>query len=237
MAERVFTKLTPKLFADLREALDPVKDQPLIHKLAKLQGGTFEAIVQDERQVTADQRAKIFAMIGDYCLFNYGYKNRATLASAELDMKQYFWQKTKREPFSLSNCSIDTASDFINCLIEFFYAWGIPWDFKTWDLLQGAPATMYYGIKYRVCCICGNEAQWAHVHAVGSGRSRKRVDHRGNYVMPLCFKHHQEQHQIGIWTFMDKHHIKGIKVDDEINAMLQYRHLTIVDADEVNKDD
>ncbi|MGV0167155.1 putative HNHc nuclease [Furfurilactobacillus sp. WILCCON 0119] len=237
MDERVFLKLTPKLFADIVDALDPVQDQKTIHRLAKLQGGLFEAQFRDERKITADQRAKIFAMIRDYCKSQYGWPFKETLAAAEMDMKLFFWEKTKREPFSFSDCSIDAASDFIEFLIEFFYEWKIPWARRTWDLLQGDPGRMYYGIKYRVCCICGNEAQWAHVHTVGMGRPRTKVDHRGNYVMPICVKHHNEQHNIGIWTFMDKYHIKGVKVDDEINAMLQYKHFSIDDTEDGDKNE
>lgn len=232
MEQRTFLKLTPKLFQAVLEQLDPNKDADVINRMAKLQGQTTEWLTHDDRQITSDQRAKIFAMIHDYCAFNYGWTDKHSMLSSEMDMKLYFWEKTKQEPFSLSNCSIDQASSFIEFLIEFFYEWRIPWATKTWDLLEGDPGRMYYGVKYRVCCICGNEAQWAHVHAVGSGRSRRKVDHRGNYVMPLCYKHHQEQHNIGIWSFMEKYHIKGIKVDDEINAMLQYRHLQIDDADD-----
>lgn len=231
MEQRTFLKLTPKLLQAVLEQLDPQQDRLTIQRLNKLRGQTTEWLTRDERQITSDQRAKIFAMINDYCKFNYGWARRDTMPAAEMDMKLFFWEKTKQEPFSFSNCSIDQASDFIEFLIEFFYEWRIPWAMQTWDLLANDPGRMYYGIKYRVCCICGNEAQWAHVHAVGSGRDRHKIDHRGNYVMPLCAIHHNEQHSIGIGTFMNKHHIKGVKVDDEINAMLQYRKFEIDDTD------
>lgn len=66
-------------------------------------------------------------------------------------------------------------------------------------------------VRSHACCVPGCpaiEVQFAHIRsAANSGTGLKPHD---CYGVPLCFNHHQEQHQIGQGTFEDRH---GIDLD------------------------
>ncbi|TLQ05445.1 hypothetical protein FEZ51_01945 [Pediococcus stilesii] len=185
--------------------------------LSKYEGGMMEIRITDPRQISAEQRAKIYAMFSDIDEAVGNYLPELT----KVQLKRQFCTDTLNEWFSLSDCSLELAKEFIDWLIEFCLAWNIPWATRTMDMIQGDYLLSYYGLKYRQCCICRKPAQIAHVHAVGSGRDRNKISHIGNYVMPLCDDHHKEQHRIGINTFMNKYQIKGVRVDQQVAEMLK----------------
>ena len=75
----------------------------------------------DGRHITAEQRKKVHATIRDIADYT-GY------LPEELKeiMKYQYMISTGEEYFSLSDCSIETAREFINTLLEFALEWGIP---------------------------------------------------------------------------------------------------------------
>jgi hypothetical protein len=186
------------------------------HRLSKYEGGLMEIKITDPRQISAEQRAKIYAMLGDidkaqeYCDVDYVKQFCKTIFCYE---KTIDW-------FSLSNCSMELASDFIAFLIDLCLRENIPWRTRTMDLINGDYWLCYYGLKHRQCCICREPADIAHITAIGR-TNRKKISHVGKYVMPLCRNHHGEQHNIGIPNFMRKYHIKGVLVNQEIAEMLK----------------
>ncbi|GEK28505.1 putative HNHc nuclease [Furfurilactobacillus siliginis] len=206
-------------------------------RIDKYGHGDVQVRIEDARKITTAQLKKTWAMIREVCMWqNDDAKSTKLMAETEQELKGEFYKERNEPEFSLSDCSLETANKFIDFLIMFCYREDIPWRSKTWDMIQGSYGAVYYGLKYRQCCICRNHAEIAHVHAVGSGRNRRTIDHRGNYVMPLCYMHHEEeQHLIGITTFMNKYHIKGIKVDDHIAKMLKLGNYRIIEED--NGDD
>ncbi|QYY86121.1 putative HNHc nuclease [Pediococcus pentosaceus] len=187
------------------------------HTLSKFEGGLMEIRIADPRKISNEQRAKIYAMLGDIDESVGNYLPELT----KKQLKRQFCADTLNEWFSLSDCSLELAKEFIDYLIQFCLAENIPWGTRTMDLIQGDYLLCYFGLKYRQCCICRKHAQIAHVHAVGSGRNRNKISHVGNYVMPLCDYHHKEQHRIGIPYFMRKYQIKGVRVNQEIAEMLR----------------
>ncbi|KRL07885.1 hypothetical protein FD38_GL002448 [Levilactobacillus zymae DSM 19395] len=135
--------------------------------------------------------------------------------------RMYALRKGLYENFSLSDCSIETASRFIEFLLEFCFENNIPFASQTVDAIREQYGWDIQCLKFHRCMICGRPADIAHVHAVGIGRNRNHISHVGNSVMALCRDHHQEQHRIGIKTFMQKNQLKGVRVTPEIAEMLQ----------------
>ena len=52
-------------------------------------------------------------------------------------------------------------------------------------------------------------------------KAHRKISHIGYQIMALCREHHNEQHNTGIWTFMRKYHIKGVRVTPELAEMLR----------------
>ncbi|NBA27999.1 hypothetical protein GVK83_10130 [Enterococcus hirae] len=173
---------------------------------------TVEVDVKDVRKITAAQRKFIFALCNDcddWMGIERGY------------MRQWFRDHFEfyygYDNFSLSNCSEEEATLFIDLILDFVFKHEVP-------LPKGIQINLipknqqhyfYLCLKYRICCISGQpHAEIAHYNAVGN-RKRKKVDHRKLLLMSLSHKYHMEQHQIGIKEFMNKYHVAPIYLDTE----------------------
>lgn len=186
-----------------------------INKLIKFANGkqpTVELLVDDGRHITPDQRKKIYALLGDYCIYT-GY----SLDEAKLFFKSMVADFFHTGMFSLSNCSETIASQMITTMLEFFFFEDIPFHTKIWDSLPDDFPRVMMCIKTKRCAICLKEhADIHHVTTVGMGRNRNKINHVGMYIEPLCRVHHTIFHTIGAKNFMMKYHIKPIKVTPEI---------------------
>ncbi|CAJ1227097.1 hypothetical protein LZY01_23650 [Levilactobacillus zymae] len=201
------------LIIDLNDVDPP--DRRLIEKNI---GQLVEVRFDDGRHITADQRRKVYAMISEVDRWCGNYIPELTKGQLK---RMYALRKGLYENFSLSDCSIETASRFIEFLLEFCFENNIPFASQTVDAIREQYGWDIQCLKFHRCMICGRPADIAHVHAVGIGRNRNHISHVGNSVMALCRDHHQEQHRIGIKTFMQKNQLKGVRVTPEIAEMLQ----------------
>lgn len=180
--------------------------------------------VEDRRTITRDQQNKAYAMLGEIDEHFGNYNVELTKAQMK---REYMIEREDYLPLSLADCSIRRAGEFIDFLIEFCLAWGVPFASRTLDLVQGCYGWELHCLENRTCCICGKPAQVAHVRTIGIGRNRDKISHIGNYVMPLDAICHHEQHVVGIHKFMMDNHIKGIKVTPKIAKMLKLGNWTI----------
>lgn len=104
------------------------------------------------------------------------------------------------------------ANSYLSWLLDFCFDNDVSFTTKTWDMLPNDYAMQRRCLEHRKCCICGKHADVAHVETIGMGRNRKHINHSGYYFMVLCRIHHIEQHKIGIHSFLQKYHIKPIKM-------------------------
>lgn len=183
-----------------------------------LAGSKAGLIYDDGRHITADQQRKVYALLGEIDRWSGNYMPNVTKRQMK---RQYIIHTGLYDGFSLADCSMSVASNFIEFLIEFCLSWNVPFASRTVDQLQGQYGWERSCLKFKKCCICGKHADVAHVHAVGIGRDRNHIHNVGNAVMPLCRVHHNEQHTRGIYSFMAKYHIKGVRVTPEISEMLR----------------
>lgn len=188
-----------------------------VDKLANGKQPLVEIEVSDGRRISVDQRSKIYALIGEISDWS-GYMVEKEAPGV---MKWQYLTETGREVFSLSNCTMTQANSYLSWLLDFCFDNNVPFATKTWDMLPNDYAMQRRCLKHRKCCICGNHADVAHVETVGMGRNRKHINHSGYYFMALCRIHHVEQHKIGIHSFLQKYHIKPIKLDDEDRKRLR----------------
>ncbi|MCS8620192.1 hypothetical protein EFO90_09040 [Lactiplantibacillus plantarum] len=193
-------------------------------------GDVVELGFEDGRTITAKQRDKCYALMGEINEWN----GNDDLELTKHQLKDAFChEKGIAVSFSLSNCSVTRANEFITFLIDFCIGWGIPFSSHLLDQVQGQYGWERICLKYKQCCICGKHADIAHVHAVGIGRNRDRISNVGNRVMPLCREHHQLQHRVGIKSFMKEFQVKGIEVTPEIQRELKIGNWHVSEEEDI----
>ena len=163
----------------------------------------------DGRSITNEQRKKAYATIRDMAEWT-GYPPEIM---KEI-MKYEFMIRTGEEYFSLSNCSVDLAREFISMLIEFSLEHGIQLSDLAINRTDDIGRYLYYCIKHKRCAVCGRKGEIHHVDTIGMGNDRRRVDDREYRKICLCREHHTEAHKIGISEFEAKHKVYGIVVKE-----------------------
>lgn len=173
----------------------------------------------DPNDISHKQRKLIFALLNDIEEWNgdpVEYRRHI--------LTQEFMALNNMDHFSLSNCSMQEAREFIDWILTFVFKYNVPIKHETSDLMKEDKNFIYMCVMKRKCVICGQgHAELAHYHAVGRGRNRNKIDHRDNKVLPLCHKHHMLQHDMGMKSFNDYYKLNNswIEVNDKINRMLK----------------
>lgn len=214
---KFFAKLQSIKGRELKAVLDDDINALRVDRLSNNKKPVIELEVSDGRTVSMDQRRKIYALISEISDWS-GYMIEK---EAPQVMKWTYLTETGKSMFSLSDCTMTEANNYLTWLLDFCFDNNIPFKTRTWDLLPNDYAMQYRCLTHRKCCICGNRAEIAHVEAVGSGRNRRHINHSDFHFMALCPVHHREQHDEGIDTFLQKYHIKPIKLDYEDRKKLR----------------
>lgn len=169
-----------------------------------------ELRLDDPRYISSEQRKKAYATIADIADW-YG---DVPEYMKEL-LKAYFIIEKDYPYFSLSNCSITKAREFIDYLIEFCFMHNVPLIEKALSRTDNVGKYLYLCLKYRKCVICGKDADLHHVDVIGRGHDRRKVDDSKKRKMALCREHHIECHTIGQEDFNEKYHVFGILYTEE----------------------
>lgn len=190
--------------------LDDVKDwqEQELTQLPRI-----ELSVDSEKEITIDQRKKAFAMLNDIAEYT-GY----SLREIEEMMKiRYISMLKNPKFFSLADCTRETATEFIQFMINFCLEQSIPFTTKVFDEIQQSYALRVQLLKHRICYVCGKvDADLDHVDTIGSGRNRRTVNQVGYYAWTLCRTHHNERHKIGVKSFAQKYQVIPIKLTKEL---------------------
>lgn len=177
--------------------------------MAKQNITEVELTLLDGRTITADQRKKVYALFRDISLYT-GY----TPDEVKEVMKADYISKTGAHEFSLSDCDVTTARQFIDHIVEFCLMHDVPCQDSLLDRCEDIGRYLYLCLVHRKCCICGKRAHIHHVDRIGMGANRKEMCHIGYEAMALCWKHHQEAHDSTKREFNERYHIFGIKLDE-----------------------
>ena len=193
--------------------LDKHIDKDLINKEIE----EIEIVLNDGRNITSDQRRKIFAIIRDIAIWNgdepeYIRKFLMFDYRATKDIKQ----------FSLSDTDITTARGFIEYLIGFCFIWNIPTKKPLNQYADDVEQYLYKCLEHKKCAICNANGEIHHVDRVGMGRNREKIVHEGLNAVCLCRKHHTEAHSNEVQLFK-KYHIRGILLDKYLCKKLNLR--------------
>lgn len=179
--------------------------------------GEIEIRLTDGREISAEQRKKIFALIRDisaWCGDEPEYIRQFTESEYRL--------QNGLEPFSLSDCDMSTAREYINYLIEFCFRHSVPTRDTLLNRTDDINKYLYSCLAHRRCAVCNDKADIHHIDAIGMGRDRTEIIHQGMDAIALCRRHHQEAHTRGK-IFFEYHHIYGIKLDEHLCKILNLR--------------
>lgn len=164
-------------------------------------------------QISPQQRKKIYAIFSDIDAQTGQGKE-----SIKYEMKRMFIKNNEYEMFSLSNCSKELASDFIEFLIGFCFQNGIELTDHPREAFENVERYIRLCLEKKICCVCGRSYSGDphHVDTIGMGHDRKKVDDSKKLKLPLCYEeHHPEIHTIGDKEFCEKYHVKPVIYDDE----------------------
>lgn len=156
-------------------------------------------------QITGPQRKKVYALLRDIGQY-LGYDTE----SIKKEMKNNFCYDNKYEIFSLSDCSKELASDFIEFLIRFAFENGVPLSETPKDYLNDIERYLAACLDNKICAICGQKAEVHHWDHIGSGHDRNKHDDSDLRKITLCREHHTECHSIGRDSFREKYKVYGI---------------------------
>lgn len=176
-----------------------------------------KVIFHDGRMINREQQKKIYAIIGDIADYNGDEPEYLKYL-----LKNDFLEVYGGEYFSLANCSVTAASDFIHFLISFCFAKNIPTRDTMLNRTDDIYKYLYTCLYYRKCCICNDKAEIHHCSGsrVGMGFSRNKIDNIGRNAIALCRKHHSVAHNAE-YDFFEKYHVYGIPLDNMLIKKLK----------------
>lgn len=167
-------------------------------------------IFDDGRSISALQRKKTYATIRDISEF--------TGDSPEY-MKEYlkysFIEAYGGRYFSLADCTMELARDFISYLIDFCFEQSIPTRDTLLNRTDDISRYLYSCLAHRRCAVCNFKGEVHHISGdkVGMGFNRNKIDNLGRRAICLCRKHHNQAHS-DEKAFFEKYQIYGIPLDD-----------------------
>ena len=164
----------------------------------------------DGRHISADQRKKAYATIRDIADWT-GYPPE----EMKERLKYEHMIRTGDPYFSLSNCSMDMAREFINTILEFALEWGIPLSENAIDRTDDIGRYLYFCLIHKKCAVCGKDGEIHHEDAIGMGNDRRKVDDSNYKKICLCREHHTTAHQMGVIRFRQMYKVYGIVVKGE----------------------
>lgn len=163
----------------------------------------------DGRMITVEQRKKAYATIRDIADWT-GY-----FPEEQKELLKYLHMaKTGCDYFSLSDCTVDEAREFINTIIEYAIENGVQLTDMGVNRTDDIGKYLYYCLKASKCAVCGRDGEIHHVDAIGMGNDRRTLDDSNHRKICLCRTHHTMAHQLGMQRFTDRYKVYGIIVKE-----------------------
>lgn len=180
----------------------------------------------DPNDISHKQRKMIFALLNDI----EAYTGDPVEYRRHFLTQEFKLYKNIIDNFSLSDCSMTDAREFIDFILSFIFKFNIPLRKETSSLMKEEKGFLYFATITKKCVICGKpNSDLAHHYHIGRGMNRQQMNHYGYEVLALCREHHSIQHKMGIRSFDEYYKLKDswIKVDERLNKMLkgqQYKY-------------
>ena len=92
--------------------------------------------LDDGRQLSAAQRGLLYSLFNDIRIWRGDSHKKIGVEKVKETLKESFCEAAKVSRFSLSNVSMEIASDFIDYVLDFTFVNGIPLTFKTIEMAK-----------------------------------------------------------------------------------------------------
>lgn len=169
----------------------------------------------DGRTISPEQRKKAHALINEIAEW-MGEIPEYVKRLVKMEFIVNSLQSLEKELFSLSNCDITTAREFITYLIDFMIEHDVPSKIPLYEQCEDIYRYVYSCALKKRCAISGRRAELHHVDAVGMGRDRDDIIHIGMRVLPLSREYHTLAHTKGNDWLLNEYHLEPITVDKQI---------------------
>ena len=176
---------------------------------------TVEIGLNDGRFISTEQRKKAYALMREISEYT-GETAELTKQQLKLDFVVNRMQALSKQIFSLSDCDMTTAREFITYLIDFILEYDIPIRQPLVSLCEDIEKYIYACLIHKKCCVCGQPAELHHCQRVGMGRNRDDIFQIGMFVLPCCRKHHSMAHAKPQEEFNKLFHVKPIPLTKEL---------------------
>lgn len=173
----------------------------------------LEPVLKD---TTTDlQRKHYWALIGDISEYTGDPKWRIVLNMKYLYMLEN--DVTKEPSMARNKMKRSEGAKLIQVIIDYCLDNGIPFRKQRWYETIDVSKMNFKLIMKRMCNVCGKPHSDIHhaTNLVGMGNKRANHNHADSTYLCLCREHHNEVHNIGLNEFMDKYHLKPIKLTEE----------------------
>ena len=189
-----------------------VPDESLDREIAQKQVESIEIRLNDGRQISNEQRRKIFAIIRDISLWS-GHEPEYL----RMYLTWEFMGISGSGLFSLEDVDMTTARKFITYLIGFCFDNDVPTKKPLLSQTDDNYDYLYLCLEHRKCAVCNKKnAEVHHVDRIGMGRDREQIVHVGLRAIALCpglDGHHEEAHRDQKKLF-EQNFVYGIKLDE-----------------------
>lgn len=172
----------------------------------------------DGRTISPEQRRKAYALLREIAEWSGDYLESVKDATKH-DFVRDHLQGLRKELFSLANCDMTTAREYISYLIKLVLTYDVPTHVPLIELCEDIQRYVYACLMHKKCAVCGKTCDLHHVDRVGMGNDRRSMSHIGLRCLPLCRDHHKEAHDHGDDELLVKYHLEPIKIDDKIARM------------------
>lgn len=169
----------------------------------------------DGRTISPEQRKKAYALINEIAEW-MGDLPEFVKRLMKMEFIVNSLRSLEKELFSLSDCDITTAREFITYLIDFMIEHDIPSKIPLYEQCEDIYRYVYSCALKKRCAISGKHAELHHVDAVGMGRDRDDIIHIGMRVLPLSREYHTLAHTKGNDWLLNEYHLEPVTVDKRI---------------------
>jgi hypothetical protein len=174
--------------------------------------------LEDGRRISPEQRKKAYALLNEIGEWQ-GEHTETMKRILKLEFITNRMRSLAKEMFSLSDCDMTLAREFISFLIDFVVEWGVPTQRPILELCEDVRRAVYACLMNKQCILCGRKAQLHHVDAIGMGRDRTEILQLGMRVAPLCDAHHIEVHTRGVQWLLKDMHVEPVGLTKEIGKV------------------
>lgn len=169
--------------------------------------------IDDPRHFSFKQRRLFFALLNDISK-KTGYRTETLKKMYETRFCEFYGSNISLK--DNSNATVSDVNQLLDFVIDDALELNVSINPTTFKLLPRNESNFLYKlIVKRKCFVCMQDHSDIHhaTNLVGMGRNRNKHNHLKSEYLCLCRKHHNEVHNLGLDSFLNKYKLITIKLD------------------------